>query len=116
MLKYKWVATVVLGVFIAASGLAVENKGAENIQIESGSKGTVPFPHRSHQERLGDCNICHTLFPQEPGSLTRLKKSGQLRSKRVMNSLCVNCHKAEQKAGNKTGPTTCSKCHIRSDG
>ena len=116
MLRNKWVAGMVLSVFMAATGLAVENKGAENIQIESGSKGTVPFPHRTHQERLGNCNICHVLFPQESGSLTRLHKTGQLRPKEVMNKLCVNCHKAERKAGNKTGPTTCSKCHIRSNG
>jgi len=113
MLKIKWVASMVLGIFIAASGLAVENKGAQEIQIESGSKGTILFPHRTHQNKLENCNICHTLFPQEPRSLTRLKETGQLRPKEVMNKLCVSCHKAEKKAGNKTGPTTCSKCHIQ---
>jgi len=113
MLEKKWVIGIVLGVFISTVGLAVENKGAEKIQIDGGSRGAVPFTHRDHQERLGDCNVCHAMFPQEPQSLARFKENGQLKPKDVMNKLCVKCHKAEKKAGNKTGPTTCSKCHIR---
>lgn len=113
MLEKKWVIGIVLSVFISTAGLAVENKGAEKIQIDGGSRGAVPFTHRDHQERLGDCNVCHTMFPQEPQSLARFKENGQLKPKDVMNKLCVKCHKAEKKAGNKTGPTTCSKCHIR---
>ncbi len=113
MLGKKWVIAIVLSIFIATIGLAVENKGAEKIQIDGGSRGAVPFNHHAHQERLGDCNVCHASFPQEPQSLARLKESGQLKSKDVMNKLCIKCHKAEKIAGNKTGPTTCSKCHIR---
>ena len=109
----KWVAGITLSVFISAIGLAVENKGAEKIQIDGGSKGKISFQHRKHQERLGDCNVCHTMFPQESQSLARLKKNGQLKRKYIMNKLCIKCHKAEKKAGNKTGPTKCSKCHIR---
>jgi len=113
MLEKKWVIGMVLGVFISTVVLAVENKGPEKLQIDGGSRGAVPFTHHDHQERLGDCNACHAMFPQEPQSLAMLKKSGQLKSKEVMNKLCVKCHKTEKKAGNKTGPTTCSKCHIR---
>ena len=113
MLDKKWVVGIVISVFISTISLAVENKGAEKIQIDGGSRGAVPFMHHAHQERLGDCNICHTMFPQEPQSLARLKGNGQLKSKDVMNKLCIKCHKAEKKAGNKAGPTTCSKCHIR---
>ena len=109
----KWVVGIILSVFISTIGLAVENNGAEKIQIDGGSKGVVHFPHRTHQIKIGDCNVCHTMFPQEPQSLVRLKKNGQLKRKYVMNKLCLKCHKAEKKAGNKAGPTTCSKCHIR---
>ena len=109
----KWVGGIILSVFISTIGLAVENKGAEKIQIDGGSKGKISFKHRKHQDRLGDCNVCHTMFPQEPQSLTRLKKNGQLKRKYIMNKLCIKCHKAEKKAGNKAGPTKCSKCHIR---
>lgn len=113
MLKQKWVLGVILGVFVSTISLALENKGAENIQIDGGSRGAVPFTHRSHQDRLADCNVCHTMFPQESQSLARLKETGQLKPKDVMNKLCVKCHKAEKKAGNKSGPITCSQCHIR---
>ncbi|MFC1876305.1 cytochrome c3 family protein [Thermodesulfobacteriota bacterium] len=109
----KWVIGIILSVFISTISLAVENKGAEKIQIDAGSRGAVPFMHRPHQDRLGDCNVCHTMFPQEPQSLAKLKKSGQMKPKDVMNKLCIKCHKAEKKAGNNAGPTTCSKCHIR---
>lgn len=113
MLKQKWVIGIIFSVFLSTISLAVENKGAENIQIDGGSRGEVPFTHRSHQDRLADCNVCHTLFPQESQSLAKLKETGQLKPKDVMNKLCVKCHKAEKKAGNNAGPTTCSQCHIR---
>ena len=113
MLNKKWAAGIILSVFVSTMGLAMENKGTADIQIEGGTRGAVPFPHRAHQDRLGDCKVCHAVFPQEKQSMARLKKEGQMKPKEVMNKLCVKCHKAEKKAGNKTGPTTCSKCHIR---
>jgi hypothetical protein len=113
MLEKKWVIGIVLTVFISTAGLAIENKGPEKIEVDGGSRGAVPFTHHDHQERLGDCNVCHATFPPEPQSLARLKETGQLKPKEVMNKLCVKCHKAEKKAGNKAAPTTCSKCHIR---
>jgi len=113
MAKFMWVLLLILSVSIAATVLAASNKGASDIQIDGGSRGEVPFPHHAHQERLGDCNVCHAVFPQEPQSLNKLKAAGQLKPKEVMNKQCVKCHRAEKKAGNKSGPTTCSQCHIR---
>ena len=115
MLTKEWVAGIILGlgVFVSAVGLASENKGAATLQIDAGARGAVPFPHRAHQERVADCNVCHAVFPKEPQSLTRLKKDGQLKPKDVMNKQCIKCHKTEKKAGNNAGPTTCSKCHVR---
>ncbi len=89
------------------------NVGAEQMTLEGGKKGNVPFAHRIHQEKLGDCEICHSIFPQESGSIKDLKKKGELDKKQVMKKLCIKCHKAERMAGNPYGPTTCSKCHIR---
>jgi hypothetical protein len=109
----KWLIGIVLSGFISTLGLAMENKGSPDIQIDGGSRGAVPFPHRTHQDKLGDCKICHAVFPQETQSLAKSKKNGQIKPKDVMNKLCVKCHRAEKKAGNKTGPTTCAKCHIR---
>ena len=113
MLRKKWVIGIILGGFISTIGLAMENKGAADMQIYGGSRGAVPFPHHIHQDKIGDCKTCHAVFPQEPQALVKLKKTGQMKPKEVMNKLCVKCHKAEKKAGNNAGPTTCSKCHIR---
>ena len=102
---------------IAVSSLnglqAIENQGAENIELEGGKRGNVPFPHWRHQEKLGDCQICHSTFPQELGAIEDLKKQGKLKKKYVMNKHCTKCHKQKRKAGQQSGPTTCSKCHIK---
>ena len=98
-------------VYSLAVSLAAENQGAENIQLEGGTRGGVPFPHRQHQQNLGDCQICHSVFAQEPGVIQKLKTQGVLKKKYVMNKLCTKCHREKKKAGRPSGPTTCSKCH-----
>ncbi len=110
--RYVVAAMIVLlsSVFSVA---AIENKGAAEIRMDGGSRGVVPFPHHRHQNALGDCNVCHTLFPQEQGGIVRLKKEGVLVKKQVMNKHCIKCHKQKKKAGDTTGPTTCSKCHVK---
>ena len=90
-----------------------QNKGAEQIELEGGTRGKVPFPHHLHQEKLVDCQICHSIFEQKAGSIAELKARGTLKKKHVMNKLCTKCHKQKKKAGEKSGPTTCSKCHIK---
>lgn len=87
------------------------NKGAEEMVLNGGKQGQVSFPHRLHQTKLEDCRACHDLFPQEKGSIDKLKTEGSLKSKQVMNTLCIKCHRAEKRAGNASGPTICSKCH-----
>ncbi len=98
---------------IAAAAFAIDNKGAENIEIYGGSKGDISFPHHVHQDRLKDCNTCHSVFPQEADAIKKLKDSNQLKKKQVMKKQCIKCHKDQKKAGNPTGPTTCSKCHVK---
>lgn len=98
------------GVF---SAMAVENKGATQIDIDGGSRGIVHFPHHEHQNTLKDCQKCHTLFPQEQHSIEKLKKEGKLVKQQVMKELCIKCHKATKETGSKSGPTTCSKCHVK---
>ena len=99
----------VFGVFAYAN----QNKGAKEITMFGGKRGEVPFTHAKHQERLGDCNVCHSLFPQSTGAVEALKKKGDLKKKHVMNKLCVKCHRTEQKAGKPYGPVACSKCHVK---
>ena len=98
---------------LIADSLATENQGAEKIELDGGQRGNVHFPHRQHQKNLGDCKICHTVFPQEPGAIAKLKAQGKLKKKHVMNKLCTKCHREKKKAGQKSGPTTCTKCHIK---
>jgi hypothetical protein len=104
---------LIMAFITVAVAVQAENKGAENIQIFGGSRGDVPFPHHAHQKRLKDCNTCHASFPQEADGLKKMKQTGQLKPKQVMNKQCVNCHKEQKMAGNPTGPTTCSKCHVK---
>lgn len=94
---------------------ASEDKGAENMVLEGGNSGPVPFPHRQHQLVLEDCMICHSVFPQEAGSIEALKAGGELKKKQVMNKQCTACHRKMKKAGEKTGPVTCKSCHVKSD-
>ena len=88
----------------------IEKKGSEQITLDGGQRGVVVFPHRQHQTTLGDCNICHNIFPQRPGVIKDLKDQGKLAKKRVMNH-CIGCHRNRVKQGQKAGPTSCLKCH-----
>jgi DNA-directed RNA polymerase alpha subunit len=107
--------------FITGAGALVQSTfanpqemGAEEMVLEGGKAGTVPFPHRRHQEALKeDCQVCHELFPQQKGSIEALKAEGKLESKQVMNRLCTSCHRQYRRQGINAGPTTCSKCHER---
>ena len=111
------ISTIIFLSFIEIFGCSIGslniNTGAEKIIIEGGKKGNVPFAHRLHQKQLSDCNICHSYFPQKAGAIKYLKNNGQLKKKQLMKSLCIKCHKTEKNAGNPSGPTTCSKCHIK---
>ena len=100
-------------VSVALSDTPVENKGAAEIKLPGGKRGLVPFPHHQHQNKLVDCQICHSLYPQKPGIIEELKTQGKLKKKQVMNKQCTKCHKQKKKEGLKTGPTTCKKCHIK---
>ena len=89
---------------------AEQNKGAADIRIFAGDKGDVPFPHLKHQTALVDCNKCHNLFPQTTASIQEYQKNGKLKKKQVMDQ-CRECHRIMAEAGQKTGPTSCAKCH-----
>jgi cytochrome c553 len=90
-----------------------QNAGAAEIILEGGTSGKVTFPHQRHQEKLTDCTICHAAFPQKTGAIEELKAQGKLAKKQIMNELCTQCHKEKQRAGEKSGPTTCTTCHVK---
>ncbi len=90
-----------------------QDKGAADMVLEGGSRGKVPFPHRSHQETLEDCDRCHSLFPREPDAIAAEIEKGALKERQVMNELCISCHREKRREGAATGPVTCSRCHQR---
>jgi hypothetical protein len=119
-MKWQRMATHILVVSVALilmagvwTAFAVQNDGAEQIALKGGSRGVVPFPHHRHQNALQDCNVCHSLFPQESGGIERLKAEGKLVKQEVMKKHCIKCHKSLKRQGSPSGPTTCAKCHIR---
>ena len=103
------VAATLLGIYAAIAAAA--NQGPETIDIFGGQSGKVHFTHARHQNRIGDCNVCHGVFPQETDAIKRMKESGALKPKKVMNLQCIKCHKAEKQAGKPHGPVTCTTCH-----
>jgi hypothetical protein len=89
------------------------NAGAPEIVLEGGTSGNVKFPHQRHQLKLGDCTICHAVFPQKAGAIEDLKAQGKLAKKQIMNEQCTRCHKEKKQAGEPSGPTTCTTCHVK---
>ncbi|GBC62702.1 cytochrome C [Desulfonema ishimotonii] len=114
-MKFRTVLPVVIGIlmFAVVMAMAAGDKGAENISLYGGKSGEVPFPHQRHQATLGDCNTCHELFPQEAGSIERLKAAKELKKKQVMNKHCIRCHRAMKREGTRSGPTSCKECHVK---
>jgi len=100
-------------IMLLSVAAAEKNNGAEKMILFGGSRGEVPFPHRMHQDNLKECDSCHSIFPQVPGAIEDMKAKEKLNKKQVMTKLCIKCHKAEKMAGNKSGPTRCSACHVR---
>ena len=86
------------------------NRGAAQMVLTGGRTGDVPFPHDAHQGAMAECTPCHSLFPQEKGSIERLKAEGGLKPKEVMKD-CQKCHRQKKKAGEKSGPVGCKDCH-----
>ena len=106
-----FVILIITVLSLTTTGIALENKGAKELEMPGGVRGIVPFPHHRHQNALGNCDVCHTLFPQVRGSIEKLKAEGKLKRKHVMNKLCTKCHRQRIKAGKKSGPISCSTCH-----
>jgi hypothetical protein len=89
-----------------------QNKGPAEVVIPGGTTGDVPLKHHLHQKVLGDCNLCHNLFPQKGGMVQKLKDEGKLEKKKLMNQ-CQRCHREKANDGLKSGPVTCKTCHSK---
>ena len=106
------ITTALIAILPMAAANAAD-QGPDKIDIFGGKQGKVPFPHAQHQDRLKDCQICHSVFPQETDAIKKLKAQGTLEKKKVMNLQCLKCHKQEKKAGKPHGPVTCRNCHVK---
>ena len=100
-------------IFTSTLATASQGHGSAHLRINAGKKGVVEFPHRLHQKTLGNCNACHYLFPKKEGIIKRLKAEGKLGKMKVMNKLCLKCHRKKKKAGQRFGPLRCSQCHAK---
>ena len=100
-------------VSIAVIGVAANTMGADRFALDGGGKGEIDFPHKIHQETLGDCKACHDVFPKELGVIKKMKTQKTLKRKQVMNDTCIACHKAYKAEGKKFGPIRCNECHKR---
>lgn len=111
-MKFKIITLIIVFALLVSVAIATEEPetGPAEISIYGGKNGNVEFPHRQHQDNLGDCKICHDIFPKKLGVITALKEQGKLKKKQVMNN-CRKCHKEMAKAGKKAGPITCKTCH-----
>lgn len=89
----------------------VENNGPEEMILHGGNRGDVSFNHRRHQEKVGDCHTCHSLFPKVRDGIQTQIAEGKLAGKQVMNKLCVKCHREKREAGAPSGPVSCNTCH-----
>ena len=107
------VVIMAIFIFTGAIAVAVQNGGSRAIRLDGGTKGEIDFPHHLHQDAIGDCNACHSVFPQKPGIIKKLKLQKELKSKQVLNKTCLKCHRERKNAGEKTGPTKCAQCHIK---
>ncbi len=96
---------------VAALAFAAGERGAEHLELAGGASGPVPFPHARHQEALGDCLLCHAVFPQRRGAIEELKANGTLVRRQVMNEQCTRCHRERKQEGKPAGPTACTTCH-----
>ena len=91
---------------IVSNSTAFEiNKGTPIIEMYGGGLGNISFPHQKHQNALEDCGLCHNLFPQEAGSIEKLKADEKLAKKQVMEQ-CRDCHRENTAKGETAGPAS----------
>ncbi|MCD6429731.1 MAG: cytochrome c3 family protein [Deltaproteobacteria bacterium] len=119
----KIIALVVVVAFLAVGAVAfatpVGPKGDLKITKADGKhkKPAVVYNHEKHSAATPDCKTCHHTWdgkdaPKKCSECHTAKKDGKkLSSKDALHKNCKGCHKTMKKAGKKTGPTSCKKCH-----
>ena len=106
----KTVFLFLLVTLLCSLAYAKTESGKAEINLSTGKKKSVQFPHKTHQTKLQNCSLCHDMFPMEENSIKNMIDKGDVKKKTIMNN-CKACHKKMKKAGETTGPTGCSGCH-----
>jgi hypothetical protein len=107
--------------FLAVAGFAfaMPKAPAKDLVVKSAKmkKPPVTFKHVTHAKFK--CSKCHHKWdgkdkPKACDSCHKDKKEGKkLGIKNAAHKTCRGCHRTMKKAGEKTGPTKCTKCHIK---
>jgi hypothetical protein len=122
---------------IAVSALQAMNMPTADLTMNA-SQGKVQnpmytpvvMPHQLHVQKIGNCMLCHHKWndPQEQfikctssGCHDLLNAQGPEMNNatssyfayhsRDYEKSCIGCHLMKQKAGEATGPISCTKCH-----
>ena len=134
MLK-KSLVVLIAAAFVMSLGVAVSfalDKGAAEIILNADGKKPAKFPHAAHQEKLGDCGVCHHFVdkdgvrnPCDDGSPQDYFQkcdschnadfaNEKLRTwKDIGHAQCKACHTKMKDDG---APTKCNDCHIKKEG
>lgn len=107
----KFLAALLILCFVGSAAVAAKNQGGKEFKIDGGNKGDVSFPHHLHQDIIGDCNVCHSIFPKSKGAIKDHIAKKILKKKQVMKESCLKCHKEKRNAGEAHGPIKCAACH-----
>ena len=104
---------------VVSASLFAMPKAPEKVTINEVQKRkpAVTFNHKAHADQFG-CKECHhkwkggNAVPRKCSECHKAKKEGKIPSaKHAYHKRCKGCHKKMKKAGKKTGPTSCRKCH-----
>jgi len=122
---------LVVAAFVMSLGFGVTmslaDNGPEEITLNADGKKPAKFPHKAHQEKLGDCGTCHHKdvdgervaigadeLDQIAGCTTCHNAdfpNEKLRKwKDIGHGQCKDCHKEMKDQG---APTKCNDCHIK---
>ncbi|WP_320170859.1 cytochrome c3 family protein [Maridesulfovibrio sp.] len=116
-------AAALVCVFALPSLYAVDAPGDMVLKAPAGidsKKAPVAFSHKGHAAI--ECTKCHHTWDgksevKKCDSEKCHVKPGKKDKTSFYNAFhktdrsCMGCHKAMKKAGSKTGPTSCTKCH-----
>jgi hypothetical protein len=100
--------------------LMVSGVFAKDVVEFNPAYGKVTFTHQKHVDSIKDCTKCHHTWKKGEtsgklcGDCHKAKTEGKTLSlKDAMHKDCKGCHEEAKKAGKPTGPTSCTKCHVK---